>query len=347
VTDPWFAPPSGVIKSDFLSTPNDSLFKQGAMTRGLIHFARPGQPVWVYVETGGDNFGSSKQHNKFDAGLTAGSAVITNESGWSHFTAAWISLTLTGPGIPEHTSIVSVTDPTHAVMSAPATATYREPVKVGGGVDNTNCVARLNLCVVGGNEYRATPAQVNAEVWISLINGANGIQYFCHDSTAYSFCLGNKKGGEAAAESQKNLTFINKTILDFAPELNSNTVGICSMEQDDYERGTTSIGNRCANGVLEMSTSNPKVPGMAMVKQFGGVTYLFAQSARRSPSGAEFTFRLHGSAARAAKVVYDSNDHYDAAHSEQGQTVALTGGEFRDTFGAHNDDYQTKIYAIQ
>ena len=103
----------------------------------------------------------------------------------------------------------------------------------------------------------------------------------------------------------------------------------------------------CSNGVLEIATSDKATPGMAMVKQLGGVTYLFAQSDRRSPSGAEFTFRLHGSAARAAKVVYDSNDHYDSAHSEQGRTVALTGGEFRDTFGAHNDEYQIKIYAIQ
>ena len=120
------------------------------------------------------------------------------------------------------------------------------------------------------------------------------------------------------------------------------------MEQEDYEHGTTSIGSRCANGVLEMSTNNPKVPGMAMVKQLGDVTYLFAQSDRRSPSGAEFTFRLRGLSARTAKIVYDSNDHYDAPHTAQGHTVALTSaGEFRDTLGAHNDDYQVKIYAIQ
>jgi hypothetical protein len=97
-----------------------------------------------------------------------------------------------------------------------------------------------------------------------------------------------------------------------------------------------------------MSTNNPKAPGMAMVKQLGGVTYLFAQSDRRSPSGGEFTFRLRGLGARTAKIVYDSNDHYDSPHTTQGHTVALTSaGEFRDTFGAQNDDYQIKIYAIQ
>jgi hypothetical protein len=348
LTNPWFGPPSGVIRGDFLSTPNDGLFKQGEITRGLIHYARPGQPVWLYVEAGGDNFGGSKHRNKFDASITAGSTTITNESGWSHFTAAWLNLTLTGPGIPGRARIVSVTDPTHAVMSVAATASAKEPVKVGGGVDDTNCVARVNLCVVGGNEYRATPAEVNAEVWISLINGAHGIQYFCHDSTAFSFCLGNKKGGEAADEAQKNLTFINKTILDYARILNSRTIGICSMQRENYQDHTSSLYDTCADGVLEMSTNNPKVPGMAMVKSSGGMTYLFAQSDRRSPSGAEFTFKLRGTRARTAKVVYDSNDHYDPTHSTQGQTLALTpAGAFSDGFGAHNDNYQVKIYAIQ
>jgi hypothetical protein len=302
----------------------------------------------MFVESGGDNFGQSKQHNKFDAAITTGSAVIANESGWSHFTAAWVDLTLTGPGIPEHTKIVSITDPTHAVMSAPATASARGPVKVGGGVYNSNCLERLNLCVVGGNEYRATPAQVNAEVWISLINGAHGIEYFCHDSSAYSFCLGNSKGGKAAEDAQNNLTFINKTILDFAPILNSDTIGICSMEQENYDTGAISIARTCANGVLEVSTNNPSVPAVAMVKSLGGVTYLFAQSDRRSPSGAEFTFRVRGSRGRTAKVVYDSNDHYDHVHSTQGQTLTLSPeGSFSDGLGAHNDHYQVKIYAIQ
>ena len=88
---------------------------------------------------------------------------------------------------------------------------------------------------------------------------------------------------------------------------------------------------------------------MGMVKQLGGLTYLFSQSDRRSPSGAEFTFRLRGvGAPRTAKIVYDSNDHYTSPHTTQGRTVALTSaGEFRDTLGAHNDDYQVKIYAIQ
>ena len=151
------------------------------MTRALIHFGRPNQPIWVFVESGGDNFGYAEQNRKIDAGLTAGSTTLTNLSGWSRFTATWIKLKVSGAGIPPNTVIVAVSDATHAVMSAAATATSaKEPVKITGGVRDSDCVEQVNLCVVDGNEYRATPAQVNSEVWMSIISGANGIEYFCH-----------------------------------------------------------------------------------------------------------------------------------------------------------------------
>ena len=71
----------------------------------------------------------------------------------------------TGSGIPPHTKIVSVTDATHAVMSAQAAATSaKEQIKINGGVHDSDCVERLNLCVAQGNEYRPTPEQVNAAI---------------------------------------------------------------------------------------------------------------------------------------------------------------------------------------
>ncbi|PWU15115.1 MAG: hypothetical protein C5B49_12250 [Bdellovibrio sp.] len=97
-----------------------------------------------------------------------------------------------------------------------------------------------------------------------------------------------------------------------------------------------------------MTTSNAAVPGMALVKQLNGVTYLFAESNRRSSSGAAFTFTLTGLAGKTATVVYDSNAHYDSANSAAGETFNLnSSSQFSDTFGANNDHYQVKIYAIQ
>src|SRR5208282_4686729 len=77
------------------------------------------------------------------------------------------------------------------------------------------CNTTTNLCTPDNHEYRATAEQVNAEVWMSIINGAMGIEYFCDDiasgGAAYDFCLGNNVGGEGAvaAAIASNLTYIN------------------------------------------------------------------------------------------------------------------------------------------
>jgi hypothetical protein len=98
-----------------------------------------------------------------------------------------------------------------------------------------------------------------------------------------------------------------------------------------------------------MATSS--VPGSALVKFYGtggnaGVTYLFAQPARKGSS--TYTFTLSNLAGAKARVVYDSNAHYDSAHSSVGSVFTLDGsGNFSDTLGANGDDYQVKIYTVQ
>ncbi len=335
--------------SDFVSVPNDRFFLEGMDTRALRHFARPGQPVWVAAETGGDNLGRSGQNNNLVGSVTAGSNILVNASGWSIFTSSWIGLSVAGPGIPPKTTIVKIVDHQHAVMSAAATETgVAERLKVTGEIRNSDCVAHVNLCVVNGNEYRATPAHVNAEVWANLINGANGIVYFCHDSTAPNFCLGNIRGGRAAEIARKNLTYINKTILSYAPVLNSPTVGECSLLQENYATGAHTRSSSCSNGMLNLETRDPAQSGVAMVKRLGGVTYLFAQTDRRSPTGLTLTMTLDGRSNHKATVVYDSDAEYDPPHASMGQTFMLDGrGAFADTFGANSDDYQVKIYAIR
>ena len=224
-----------------------------------------------------------------------------------------------------------------------------EDITVTGGVNNSpDCVATVNLCVTQGNEYRAAPAQVNAEVWMSFINGANGIEYFCHDLTSTSYCLGDWAGGLGARASQANLTYINQTVLSYAPVLNSPTVGMCSMQQEAYSTGQLSTANSCSNGVLKMATSDAAMPGMALAKKVGAVFYLLAQSDRRRPSGAQFKFSLQGMGSKHANIVYNLDARYDPGNSTVGRSIALNGtGEFTDLFGAHHDDYQVKIYLIQ
>lgn len=338
-----------IAKSDFVSIPNDKFFLQGLETRALRHFARPDQPVWMFVESGSDNFGGSEANNNLVASVAVGSNILVNASAWSIFTSTWVGLSVSGPGIPANTKIVKIVDSSHAVMSAAATETgEKERVKITGGVNDSDCVVRVNLCVVNGNEYRATTSQVNSEVWASIINGANGIEYFCHDRTAIDFCLGSPKGGQAAEITAKNLSYINKTVLSYAPVLNSPTVGECSLLQENYETGARSRSSSCSNGMLKLQTRDATESGMAMVKKLGGVTYLFAQPDRRHPTGITLTMTLIGLSGRSATVVYDSNAQYDPAHASTGRTLALdASGALTDTLGAYGDDYQVKIYAIR
>lgn len=207
--------------------------------------------------------------------------------------------------------------------------------------NGNTCSTSTNLCTPNNNEDRATLEQVNAEVWMSIINGAMGIEYFCQDSQGYSFCLG--QGGSALANAlASNLTYINTSVLSFAPKLNSPVLGICTMNN-----GTSyaNFGTSCSNGILTMSTGASTVPGSAIVKNYNGTPYLFADSDR--DGSATMTFTLSGYAGAIATVVYDSNAQYDAAHSSIGTSFTLDGsGKFSDTFGANGHNYQPKIYRI-
>lgn len=217
--------------------------------------------------------------------------------------------------------------------------------ELGYSSQNGNtCNASTNLCSPNNNEYRATAEQVNAEVWMQLINGAMGIEWFCDDTDAYNFCLGSTTGGEASVSAAiaSNIAYINTTVLNYAPQLNSNVLGRCTMNTGTaYSSYTTS----CSNGILTMSTGTATVPGSAIVKTYNGTLYLFAAPDRNG--SATMTFALTGYGGATAKVVYDSNAQYDPSHSSVGATFTLNGaGQFSDTFGANGHNYQPKIYTI-
>jgi len=218
--------------------------------------------------------------------------------------------------------------------------------------NGSSCDETTNLCTQssGVHYFRAPGELVNAEVWMTLINGAMGIEYFCddtnllHGSTAYNFCLGATTSSEAsvAANIASNLTYIDSAILSFAPQLNSSVSGRCTMNTGtSYTNFTTS----CSNGILTMATGNSSVPGSAIAKNYNGTLYLFADSDRNG--SASMTFTLSGYAGQTATVVYDSNAQYDPTHSSVGTSFTLDGnGRFSDTFGANGHNYQPKIYKI-
>jgi hypothetical protein len=206
------------------------------------------------------------------------------------------------------------------------------------------CSATTNTCMKSGSPtitYRATPAQVNSETWIGIINGSTGVEWFCHDTTAEAYCLG--QGGSAAAIAvEANLRYIDATLNQFAVPINSPNVGYCTMITGTI---STNFTTSCSGGILSLATGNLAMPASARVNNEGGTYYLFAQPARIGTGTLSFT--LAGLAGATATVVYDSDAQYDAPNSSVSATFALdNSGKFADTFGVGGDQYQVKIYKI-
>lgn len=140
---------------------------------------------------------------------------------------------------------------------------------------------------------KPTPAQIEAEVWMSVINGSMGIGYFCHQFSPAEDASAPLKD----PETRPALARINRQIASLAPVLNVPSV---------------------ANGVTVVS-SNSNSPIDTMLKRHAGVTYLFAAGAR--PGGnttANFKFRDCGDLT--AEVIGES------------RTIPVRGGAMEDAF---------------
>ena len=112
---------------------------------------------------------------------------------------------------------------------------------------------------------RPSPGEIAAEVWMSLVHGAAGVQYYCHrfmPTFSETDCLDD--GPTKAALAQ-----INGHIHDLAPVLNTPSV---------------------ANGV-EVASSAAAIPVDVMLKRQGGATVLFAVEMRSGATTATFTLR--------------------------------------------------------
>jgi hypothetical protein len=112
---------------------------------------------------------------------------------------------------------------------------------------------------------RPTPAELAAEVWMSLVHGAMGVQYFCHrflPTFSETDCLDD-------APTAAALTAIDARLRELAPALNTPSVG---------------------NGVT-VASSVAAIPVDVMLKRQGGATTLFAVEMRAGTTTATFTLR--------------------------------------------------------
>jgi hypothetical protein len=147
----------------------------------------------------------------------------------------------------------------------------QEPLElVATGVEKLNAYARWKKPVIADIEAssihglpRPTPEQLRAEVWLSLIHGAAGIQYFCHRMTPLNEtdCLDD-------APTAAALERINRELLALAPALNTQS----------YRLSPTS--------------TNERVPVRAVLKQLHGERYVFA--AGMADGATHATFALPG-----------------------------------------------------
>lgn len=142
-------------------------------------------------------------------------------------------------------------------------------------------------------ELKPTPAQVESEVWISLINGSQGIVYFCHNFKPRT----QPAGLLLDEEMSQAVGAINKRVLRYARVLNRPSV----------------------LGLVKVESSDPKAQVAVMVKRLDGWTYLFCVGMRNRSTKA--TLRLEGSSWSGNLQVLDESRH-----------VPMHEGAFEDSF---------------
>lgn len=153
-----------------------------------------------------------------------------------------------------------------------------------------NCIECTHI---SNPNAKATPKQVKAEVWMSLVRGSRGIIYFVHQFQPKFI----EAGLLADPEMTAAVGAINKQIHELAPVLNSPAI---------------------ADGVTA-SSSAEKVPVEAMLKRHGGKTYVFAVGMRDGETTA--AFRIAGMTGKARAQVLGED-----------RTVPVQGGVFQDDF---------------
>ena len=156
------------------------------------------------------------------------------------------------------------------------------------------------VAIIEASDYsggdRLKPDQLKTEVWMAIVHGAAGIEYYCHRMEPTL----NETNCLDVVPIRDALTEINGAITSLAPVLNTQSV---------------------ANGVTVVS-SNAQVPVDTMLKRYGGATYLFAVAMRGTATTA--TFQLGGIPDTASAEVLG-----------EGRTIAITARSFRDDFAGY------------
>ncbi len=158
----------------------------------------------------------------------------------------------------------------------------------GGGKPVWNCIE----CTAIAGTNKPTPAQVRAEVWLSLVHGSRGLIYFVHQF-APTFDEHALLDDPAML---REVTAVNQQVHTLAPVLNSGEASS-----------------------VRATAPPPQVGLDLMVKRQGGATYLFAVNGHDTPVDASIA--LAGLPARATAEVVGEK-----------RMVSLAGAKLTETF---------------
>ena len=153
-----------------------------------------------------------------------------------------------------------------------------------------NCIECTHI---SNPKAKATPEQVKAEVWMSLVRGSQGIIYFVHQFQPTFI----EAGLLADAEMTTAVTAMNKQIKELAPVLNSPTI----------------------SGVVSVTSSNSDVPIETLVKRSDDELYVFAVAMRPGECVATFQLTNRSQAGR-VEVLFEN------------RTLEESNGQFKDAF---------------
>lgn len=152
-----------------------------------------------------------------------------------------------------------------------------------------NCIE----CTQIGGEKKATPKQVRAEVWMSLIHGSKGIIYFVHQFKP-SF---NEHALLDDPPMLAEVTSINRQTAQLAPLLNSPSI----------------------ENIVSVRSSTPETPIDIMAKRYGKSLYIFSVGMRNGETTGSFKLRDNFNS-RTVDVIGEN------------RTIALKNGQFSDSY---------------
>ncbi|MBN1187631.1 MAG: T9SS type A sorting domain-containing protein [Bacteroidales bacterium] len=176
---------------------------------------------------------------------------------------------------------------------------------VGRGVDNLRKAVNNSKPVWvwiectnidGDHRYALTPTHVKAEVWMSIIHGARGIGYFCHEFSPFV-----EAGLLKNQEMTDSVRSINSKIIELAPVLNTKTV----------KNGAT------------VSLSDKSVVVDILVKRHNNSTYVFAVATKSGTATA--TFKCSG---------FMGNSKVEVV--SEGREITMIDGVFQDDFSDYD-----------